>query len=85
MAAALPFMSPRLMGEAAYATGKVAGVLPVKQSIKAAQAIGNRISDVPLARQAGQLIMKPATRYGAFQTGRMANQQEDPYLLRTGR
>tara|TARA_R110000803_G_scaffold210699_1_gene283292 strand:+ start:883 stop:2625 length:1743 start_codon:yes stop_codon:yes gene_type:complete len=84
-AAALPFMSPRLMGELAYAGGRTAGTLGKALPIKTAQTLGRTIGDMPLARRAGQVLTNPATRYGAFQTGRMANQQEDPYLLRTGR
>ena len=83
-AAALPFMSPRLMGELAYGGGRTAGTLGKALPIKTAQTLGRTIGDMPLARRTGQVLMNPATRYGAFQTGRMANQQEDPYLLPTG-
>lgn len=83
-AALLPFMSPRLMGELAYGGGRTAGTLGKALPIKTAQTLGRTIGDMPLARRTGQVLMNPATRYGAFQTGRMANQQEDPYLLPTG-
>tara|TARA_R110002096_G_scaffold393724_1_gene588788 strand:- start:1007 stop:2665 length:1659 start_codon:yes stop_codon:yes gene_type:complete len=77
--AALPFMSPRLMGEAAYGAGKMAGILPVKQAVNAARASGQALNAIPGMRA----VASPAGRYGAFQTGRAANQQDD-YLLKTG-
>lgn len=79
----LPFMSPRLMGEAAYAGGKTLGVLPIKQAVNAARSSGQALSSVPGMKRAGSLAANPATRFGSYQAGRTAN-QEDPYLLKTG-